>query len=101
MKKILLSSTFVLLFGLASACAAETNSASAAKLEPKKEIAKPVVKPASTNASEVAVLKTSEGEMVLEFWSDVAPNHVENFKKLAKEGFYDGTAFHRDRKSVV
>jgi len=45
--------------------------------------------------SEVAVLKTSEGEMVLEFWPDVAPLHVENFKKLAKAGFYDGTCFHR------
>ena len=101
MKKILLSSTFVLLFGLASACAAETNSAPAAKPEPKKEVAKPAVKPASTNASEVAVLKTSEGEMVLEFWSDVAPNHVENFKKLAKEGFYDGTAFHRVIKGFM
>ena len=101
MKKILLSSTFVLLFGLASACAAETNSAPAAKPEPKKEVAKPAVKPASTNANEVAVLKTSEGEMVLEFWSDVAPNHVENFKKLAKEGFYDGTCFHRVIKGFM
>ena len=101
MKKILLSSTFVLLFGLASACAAETNSAPAAKPEPKKEVAKPDAKPASTNVSEVAVLKTSEGEMVLEFWSDVAPNHVENFKKLAKEGFYDGTAFHRVIKGFM
>lgn len=45
--------------------------------------------------SEVAVIKTSEGEMVLEFWPDVAPGHVENFKKLANKGFYDGTAFHR------
>ena len=101
MKKILLSSTFVLLFGLASACAAETNSAPAAKPEPKKEVAKPAAKPASTNANEVAVLKTSEGEMVLEFWSDVAPNHVENFKKLAKEGFYDGTCFHRVIKGFM
>ena len=101
MKKILLSSTFVLLFGLASACAAETNSAPAAKPEPKKEVAKPAAKPASTNVNEVAVLKTSEGEMVLEFWSDVAPNHVENFKKLAKEGFYDGTAFHRVIKGFM
>ena len=33
--------------------------------------------------------------MVAEFWSDVAPNTVENFKKLAREGFYDGTTFHR------
>src|SRR5436189_2315233 len=48
-----------------------------------------------SNKKEVAVIKTSEGEMVAEFWSDVAPNTVENFKKLAKAGFYDGTAFHR------
>ena len=47
------------------------------------------------DAKEVAVLKTSAGEMVAEFWPDVAPKTVENFKKLAKEGFYDGTAFHR------
>ncbi len=33
--------------------------------------------------------------MVLEFWPDVAPKTVENFKKLAQQGFYDGTAFHR------
>ncbi|TAL05063.1 MAG: peptidylprolyl isomerase [Verrucomicrobia bacterium] len=44
---------------------------------------------------EVAILKTSEGEMVLELWADVAPGHVENFKKLAQQGFYDGTCFHR------
>lgn len=45
--------------------------------------------------SEVAILTTSAGEMVLEFWPDVAPGHVENFKKLARQGFYDGTCFHR------
>lgn len=45
--------------------------------------------------SEAAIIKTSEGEMVLEFWPDVAPCHVENFKKLALQGFYDGTCFHR------
>jgi peptidyl-prolyl cis-trans isomerase B (cyclophilin B) len=44
---------------------------------------------------EVAVLKTSAGEMVVEFWPEVAPNTVANFVKLAKSGFYDGTAFHR------
>ncbi|MDQ6631148.1 MAG: peptidylprolyl isomerase [Verrucomicrobiota bacterium] len=33
--------------------------------------------------------------MVAEFWPDVAPKTVENFKTLAKKGFYDGTAFHR------
>ncbi|MEO8043633.1 MAG: peptidylprolyl isomerase [Spartobacteria bacterium] len=54
-----------------------------------------------TNQKEVAVLKTSDGEMVVEFWSDVAPKTVENFKKLAKEGFYDGTAFHRIIKGFM
>ena len=52
-------------------------------------------------ATEGAVIKTSQGELVLEFWSDVAPQTVENFKKLAKEGFYDGTAFHRIVKGFM
>lgn len=52
-------------------------------------------------SNEVAVIKTSEGEMVVEFWSGVAPKTVENFKKLAKEGFYDGTAFHRIVKGFM
>jgi peptidyl-prolyl cis-trans isomerase B (cyclophilin B) len=55
------------------------------------ETAKPGAKP----VQEVAVIKTSEGDMVIEFWPDVAPNTVANFKKLARKGFYDGTAFHR------
>ena len=50
---------------------------------------------------EVAVIKTSEGTMVLEFWSDVALKHVENFKTLAKKGFYDGTCFHRVIKNFM
>jgi peptidyl-prolyl cis-trans isomerase B (cyclophilin B) len=51
--------------------------------------------PAAPNTNEVAVVTTSEGVMVLEFYPDVAPKHVENFKALAKKGFYDGTCFHR------
>ena len=45
--------------------------------------------------SEVAVLQTTEGTMILEFWPEVAPRTVDNFKALAKTNFYDGTAFHR------
>ena len=57
---------------------------------------------ADSNASnEVAVLKTSYGEMTIAFWPDVAPKTVENFKKLAREGFYDGTAFHRIIKGFM
>ena len=53
------------------------------------------------SANEVAVIKTSEGEMIAEFWPDMAPNTVENFKKLARSGFYDGTAFHRIVKGFM
>lgn len=35
------------------------------------------------------------GEIVLRFFPDVAPGHVRNFVKLSKEGFYEGTTFHR------
>jgi len=58
-------------------------------------------KPMDTNKSEVAVLKTSAGEMVIAFWPEVAPKTVENFKKLARAGFYDGTAFHRIVKGFM
>lgn len=43
----------------------------------------------------VAVLETNHGIVVLEFHEDIAPNHVANFKQLVREGFYDGTRFHR------
>ena len=56
----------------------------------------------STNASnEVAIIKTSEGEMVVQFWTDAAPKTIENFKKLARAGFYDGTTFHRIVKGFM
>ena len=45
--------------------------------------------------NEVAVIRTSAGEMVIEFWPDVAPKTVDNFKNLSKKEFYNGTAFHR------
>ncbi len=52
-------------------------------------------------ANEVALIKTAYGEMTIAFWPDVAPKTVENFKKLAREGFYDGTAFHRIIKGFM
>lgn len=55
----------------------------------------------STANNEVAVIDTTEGKMILEFWPDVAPGHVENFKKLARQGFYDGTCFHRVIKDFM
>src|SRR5438270_58858 len=56
---------------------------------------------ALVNTNEVAVIKTSEGEMVVQFWTDAAPNTIENFKKLARSGFYNGTIFHRIVKGFM
>ncbi len=44
---------------------------------------------------EQAILHTEKGEMKIEFYADDAPNTVDNFIKLSKEGFYDGLIFHR------
>ena len=51
--------------------------------------------------NEVAAIKTTEGEIVIEFWPDVAPKTVENFKTLVRKGFYDGTCFHRVIKDFM
>ncbi len=50
---------------------------------------------------DVAVIDTDMGKMEILFWDDVAPKTVANFKKLAKEKFYDGTAFHRIIKGFM
>ena len=75
---LLLSATTLLLaLGIVSAPAQD-----------KKETAAP--------AKEVAVLKFKDfGDIVVEFFPDVAPKTVENFKKLANDKFYDGTQSHR------
>ncbi len=86
MKMLLITLAASLALGSTAVRAAEPN---------KKEDTKQV------NTNEVAVIKTTEGEMVIEFWPDVAPKTVENFKKLAKEGFYDGTCFHRVIKGFM
>ena len=43
----------------------------------------------------VAVISTKFGDMVVEFYPNVAPMHVESFTVLANEGYFDGTTFHR------
>ena len=44
---------------------------------------------------QIAVIETNLGTIVIQLFPDVAPGHVENFVKLAQDGFYDGTTFHR------
>jgi cyclophilin family peptidyl-prolyl cis-trans isomerase len=46
--------------------------------------------------SQVAVIETADyGRIVVELYPNIAPQHVERFKKLINEHFYDGTAVHR------
>ena len=42
-----------------------------------------------------AVISTQFGDIVLEFFDDLAPKHVESFKLHAQNGYYNGTTFHR------
>jgi cyclophilin family peptidyl-prolyl cis-trans isomerase len=54
--------------------------------------------------AEIAVIEMQEpafGQMKIELYSNIAPQMVERFKTLAKEGFYNGTTFHRVSGIVV
>ena len=88
MKLTLLCSLLVCALGLANVSGQETKKSDDKKAAPAAQ-------------KEVALIKTSEGSMVVEFWPEVAPQTVANFKKLAREGFYDGTAFHRIIKGFM
>jgi peptidyl-prolyl cis-trans isomerase B (cyclophilin B) len=95
MKKLLLLSCLLgLTVGIASLQADDPKPADAKKPAPTAAAAPVPVK-------EVAVIKTSAGEMVIEFWTDAAPETIKNFKKLAQAGFYDGTLFHRVIKGFM
>ncbi len=50
---------------------------------------------AETSKGPRAIIKTKFGDIEVKFLPDVAPKHVANFIKLAKDGFYNGTIFHR------
>lgn len=54
----------------------------------------PAVQP-PTDKGPKAIIKTKFGEIEIKLFPDKAPRHVENFTKLAKSGFYNGTIFHR------
>jgi len=43
----------------------------------------------------IMILKLKDGDVVIELFNDIAPNHVKRFKQLAKEKKYDGVVFHR------
>ena len=49
----------------------------------------------AADTDQVVVVETKLGKIVIEFYDKDAPKTVANFIKLAKQGFYDGTTFHR------
>ena len=46
-------------------------------------------------AAPIVEIKTSQGPIIVELYSDKAPNTVANFLQYVKDGFYNGTIFHR------
>ncbi len=51
--------------------------------------------PAFAQSDDLVILQTKSGDLIIEFFPNDAPKHVENFINLTKSGFYDETIFHR------
>jgi len=49
----------------------------------------------------IMIMKLKDGNVLLELYSEVAPNHVKRFKQLAKEKKFDGVVFHRVIKGFM
>lgn len=100
MRKLLLPFLIIsILISLScSGTKSNTNSRSAANGEVKRGVA-PIPD------AEVAVIEMENaaafGTIKLELYSNIAPQHVARFKELAKEGYYNGIAFHRINQSVI
>ena len=100
----LVLSTLVLLAGLSSACAADRSAPPPRDPKPAEEKAASPAKapaaaaeatPAASEADPNVVFETKDGRIVMDLFEDKAPKHAENFKKLVKDGWYDGSPFHR------
>jgi peptidyl-prolyl cis-trans isomerase B (cyclophilin B) len=92
----------VVLTGMLALAGCDLFSASASAPEkeativaPEKQVADDDNQKKEKIMEEVAVITTRHGAIVIRLLDDVAPKHVASFTKLAKDGFYDGTSFHR------
>ena len=97
MIKKLIFFTFLTSLALMISCNdAKTNTNSKTSNSNANAQVKTGVAPVADN--EIAVIEMEEpafGTMKVELYSNIAPKQVERFKTLAREGFYNGTAFHR------
>ena len=73
----------------------EKNEIEAVKIKAKK------YEPIPVSENDIVIFETSRGTMQIKLFNDRAPNHCNNFKKLANSGFYDGTYFHRIIKGFM
>lgn len=96
-KKILIFVSILALCVWFAACGDAKKNAAKNQPEIKKGVA-----PVADN--EIAVIEMEEpafGKITLELYSNIAPEMVKRFKELAREGFYNGTTFHRVNPSVI
>src|SRR6185312_1184645 len=84
LRRLLPALSVSLAFAFLPAVAAPPEPASASSAAPTAEPAHPQVE-----------IKTSQGDFVIELFPDKAPKTVANFLQYVKDGFYDGTVFHR------
>lgn len=89
-KKILLIVSIFLLSALFFGC--ENNKKANSK---KPEVKKGVAPVADTEIAVIEMEDAAYGKITIELYPNIAPEMVKRFKELAREGFYDGTSFHR------
>ncbi|MFO8102377.1 MAG: peptidylprolyl isomerase [Dehalococcoidia bacterium] len=94
---LLMSITIVMALALLAACSDSEDTGEAVDTRtptPAQTTPSPTA-PEAPAANPVAIVKTNMGDITIELFRDKAPITVDNFIKLAKEGFYDGIIFHR------
>ncbi|HKP68234.1 MAG TPA: peptidylprolyl isomerase [Pyrinomonadaceae bacterium] len=87
---------------LVAACGKASNSNSSRTTgNQNAEIKKGVAPVADSEVAVIEMETPAYGTIKMELYSNIAPKAVARFKELAKEGYYDGIAFHRINKTVI
>ncbi|MEA2072462.1 MAG: peptidylprolyl isomerase [Campylobacterota bacterium] len=94
MNKTILLVASLLLTLTFSACASENSSQ-------KQTAHKSEIKTTQNSSHPLVVLQTTEGDIEIELYDDIAPLAVENFMTHIKNGYYNGVAFHRIIKDFM
>lgn len=93
-KYLALALAAVMAFGIAG-CGGDTAAENNTNTETSVDTTTIIQAQMPAEGEEIAVITTSEGVVKMRFFPEEAPKAVENFKTLAKDGYYDGITFHR------